>query len=124
MTKILTLLVVREIKTTTYKITQILRKSRENRTGQQAERKLHMKFTFKEWALIKHDLEVAEREYVKLMNDSKPSADELSLYYRVVVIKAPLQGLCYTVRDVVDWLICPTARRFQKGSNHSPLQYC
>ena len=27
----------------------------------------------------------------------------LSLYYRVVVIKAPLQGLCYTVRDAVDW---------------------
>ena len=26
-----------------------------------------------------------------------------SLYYRVVVIKAPLQGLCYTVRDAVDW---------------------
>ena len=25
------------------------------------------------------------------------------LYYRVVVIKAPLQGLCYTVRDAVDW---------------------
>ena len=27
----------------------------------------------------------------------------ISLYYRVVVIKAPLQGLCYTVRDAVDW---------------------
>ena len=26
-----------------------------------------------------------------------------TLYYRVVVIKAPLQGLCYTVRDAVDW---------------------
>ena len=48
----------------------------------------------------------------------------LSLYYRVVVIRAPLQGLCYTVRDAVDWLLPPTARRFRKGSNHSPLQYC
>ena len=47
-----------------------------------------------------------------------------SLYYRVVVIRAPLQGLCYTVRDAVDWLHHPTARRFRKGSNHSPLQYC
>ena len=47
-----------------------------------------------------------------------------SLYYRVVVFKAPLQGLCYTVRDAVDWFHAPTARRFTKGSNHSPLQYC
>ena len=47
-----------------------------------------------------------------------------SLYYRVVVIRAPLQGLCYNVRDAVDWFSRPTARRFQKGSNHSPLQYC
>ena len=31
-----------------------------------------------------------------------------SLYYRVVVIRAPLQGLCYTVRDAVDWLAAPT----------------
>ena len=47
-----------------------------------------------------------------------------ALYYRVVVIRAPLQGLCYNVRDAVDWFSRPTARRFQKGSNHSPLQYC
>ena len=26
-----------------------------------------------------------------------------ALYYRVVVIRAPLQGLCYTVKDAVDW---------------------
>ncbi|MBS5675980.1 MAG: hypothetical protein KHW94_09120, partial [Clostridium sp.] len=32
-----------------------------------------------------------------------------SLYYRVVVIRVPLQGLCYTVRDAVDWLCSPTA---------------
>ena len=32
-----------------------------------------------------------------------------SLYYRVVVIRAPLQGLCYTIRDAVDWLRSPTA---------------
>ena len=50
--------------------------------------------------------------------------DTISLYYRVVVFKAPLQGLCYTVRDAVDWFVSPTARRFMKGSNHSPLQYC
>ncbi|MCD7844912.1 MAG: hypothetical protein LUG57_03490, partial [Oscillospiraceae bacterium] len=30
-----------------------------------------------------------------------------SLYYRVVVYKAPLQGLCYTVKDAVDWLFTP-----------------
>ena len=29
--------------------------------------------------------------------------DITPLYYRVVVIRAPLQGLCYTVRDAVDW---------------------
>ena len=46
------------------------------------------------------------------------------LYYRVVVIRAPLQGLCYTVRDAVDWCIPPTTRWFQRGSNHSPLQFC
>ena len=34
----------------------------------------------------------------------------LSLYYRVVVIKAPLQGLCYTVRDAVDWCFSPFGR--------------
>ena len=56
---------------------------------------------------------------------SENSADWIiSLYYRVVVIRAPLQGLCYNVRDAVDWFSRPTARRFQKGSNHSPLQYC
>ena len=48
----------------------------------------------------------------------------VSLYYRVVVFIAPIQGLCYTVRDAVDWFRFPTARRFLKGSNHSPLQYC
>ena len=47
-----------------------------------------------------------------------------SLYYKIVVFKVPLQGLCYTVRDAVDWLSAPTARRFLKGSNHSSLQYC
>ena len=47
-----------------------------------------------------------------------------ALYYRVVVFRAPLQGLCYTVRDVVDRCITPTTRWFKKGSNHSPLQFC
>src|SRR5699024_3899992 len=46
-----------------------------------------------------------------------------SLYYRVVVIRAPLQGLCYTVRDAVDWCEAPTTRWFSKGSNHSPLYF-
>ncbi|RHV76428.1 hypothetical protein DXB06_02020, partial [Butyricicoccus sp. OF13-6] len=35
-----------------------------------------------------------------------------TLYYKIVVFKVPLQGLCYTVRDAVDWLSAPTARRF------------
>lgn len=39
-----------------------------------------MKFTFAEWAQIKHDLEVAEREYIDMMMTSKPSDDENSLY--------------------------------------------
>ena len=47
-----------------------------------------------------------------------------SLYYKIVVFKVPLQGLCYTVRDAVDWLSAPTARRFLKGSHHRSLQYC
>ena len=32
--------------------------------------------------------------------------------------------MCYNVRDAVDWFIAPTARRFKKGSNHGPLQFC
>lgn len=39
-----------------------------------------MKFTFKEWQSIKHDLEVAEMEYIKQMNNSKPSEEENSFY--------------------------------------------
>lgn len=39
-----------------------------------------MKFSFKEWAAIKHDLEVAEREYIEMMNTSKVSDDANSLY--------------------------------------------
>lgn len=39
-----------------------------------------MKFTFAEWVQIKHDLEVAEREYIDMMMTSKPSDDENSLY--------------------------------------------
>ena len=31
------------------------------------------------------------------------------LFYRVVVFIAPLQGLCYTARDAVDWCNSPTA---------------
>ena len=50
--------------------------------------------------------------------------DHNTLYYRVVVIRAPLQGPCYNVRDAVDWFATPTARRFTEGSDHSPLRYC
>ena len=61
----------------------------------------------------------------RLDKRARESGDYIkALYYRVVVIRAPLQGLCYNVRDAVDWFSRPTARRFQKGSNHSPLQYC
>ena len=67
-------------------------------------------------------LNIQEQSKEILSTDSTKSFP--SLYYRVVVIRAPLQGLCYTVRDAVDWLLPPTARRFRKGSNHSPLQYC
>ena len=52
------------------------------------------------------------------------SSGNVSLYYRVVVIRVPIQGLCYTVKDAVDWLHPPTTRWFTKGSNHSPLQFC
>ena len=47
-----------------------------------------------------------------------------SLYYKVVVYSPYPRGVCYTVKDAVDWLNPPTARRFRIGSNHSPLQYC
>ena len=36
-------------------------------------------------------------------NAGDNSIGKSTLYYRVVVIKAPLQGLCYTVKDAVDW---------------------
>jgi hypothetical protein len=36
-------------------------------------------------------------------NEDAVSSKVFSLYYRVVVYKAPLQGLCYTVMDAVDW---------------------
>ncbi len=39
-----------------------------------------MKFTFKEWGKIKHDLEVAESEYIKMMTECKPSDEEMSTY--------------------------------------------
>lgn len=39
-----------------------------------------MKFTFEEWGKIKHALGVAYRQYEKMMQDSKISDDELSMY--------------------------------------------
>ena len=47
-----------------------------------------------------------------LLKDDKFIGDMPSLYYEVVVIRAPLQGLCYTVKDAVDWYIPPTTRWF------------
>ena len=44
--------------------------------------------------------------HLRLLRSDRPKGlgkEDISLYYRVVVIKAPLQGLCYTVRDAVDW---------------------
>ena len=46
---------------------------------------------------------------------------EPTLYYRVVVIKAPLQGLCYTVRDAVDWCFSPTTRMVSERFQPQPL---
>lgn len=39
-----------------------------------------MKFTFKEWQVIRHALEVAEREYIKTRDEATPRDDELSIY--------------------------------------------
>ena len=39
-----------------------------------------LQFTLKEWGSIRHDMEVAAREYEKLMLDCKPSDNELSMY--------------------------------------------
>ena len=71
-----------------------------------------------------YSLGVEGMDHEALIDKLYTEMAEFSLYYRVVVIRAPLQGLCYTVRDAVDWLGSPTTRWFQKGSNHSPLQFC
>ena len=39
-----------------------------------------MKFTFTEWKFIQHCIECAEREFEKMMRDSKPSDEEFSNY--------------------------------------------
>ena len=44
----------------------------------------------------------------KLKDNNGQCLWQPSLYYRVVVIRAPLQGQCYTVRDAVDWFRPPT----------------
>ena len=46
-----------------------------------------------------------------------------SYYIRVVFIDLSPE-VCYTVGDAVDWFVSPTARRFEGGSNHSPLSDC
>ena len=75
-------------------------------------------------ALIEFLVEKYRRQFSILQVGTGDSPLTIPLYYRVVVFIAPIQGLCYTVRDAVDWFRFPTARRFLKGSNHSPLQYC
>ena len=75
-------------------------------------------------ALIEFLVEKYRRQFSILQVGTGDSPLTIPLYYRVVVFIAPIQGLCYTVRDAVDWFQFPTARRFLKGSNHSPLQYC
>ena len=47
-----------------------------------------------------------------------------SLYYRVVVIKAPLQGLYYTVRNAVDWLFSPTTQMVPERFQPQPFAVC
>lgn len=44
-----------------------------------------------------------------------------SSYYRVVVIKVPLQGLCYTVRDAVDWYLLPTTEMVTERLQPQPF---
>ena len=75
-------------------------------------------------ATLGRQIEKIQNQQVNVAAIEKIEAKSVPLYYRVVVFIAPIQGLCYTVRDAVDWFRFPTARRFLKGSNHSPLQYC
>ena len=44
-----------------------------------------------------------------------------SLYYEVVVFIAPLQGLCYTVWDAVDWFFPPTAQTVPERLQPQPF---
>ena len=77
-----------------------------------------LKFKLNEYKMLRQKM-------AELQNHLEQVEDSIkSLYYEVVVIKAPLQGLCYTIRDAVDWLSSPTTRWFTKGSNHSPLHFC
>lgn len=39
-----------------------------------------MNFTFKEWQFIRHCMECAGRDFEELMNTSKPSDKETSMY--------------------------------------------
>ena len=71
------------------------------------------------------DGQVPKAEFDPLAGYTLRVTDSLNtLYYRVVVIRSPLQGLCYNVKDAVDWFATPTVRRFTEGSDHSPLRYC
>ena len=58
-----------------------------------------------------------------------PVPDPLPLPYLLVLYKSsiyrPLSRGCATLLgDAVDWFVSPTARRFEGGSNHSPLSDC
>ena len=46
------------------------------------------------------------------------------LYYRVVVIKAPPQGLCYTVRDAADRCISPYHKMVLERFQPQSLTFC
>ena len=59
-----------------------------------------------------------------LYRNGTPDSKTISLYYRVVVFSDPLQGHVLHCKGCCGLVVLPTARRFKKGSDHSPLQNC
>ena len=59
---------------------------------------------------------------------SAESLNHTILQFHFVLYKSsiyrPLAEVYYTVGDAVDWFVSPTARRFEGGSDHSPLSDC
>ena len=76
-------------------------------------RKIADPYTAKNRARLKVRAEAALKMKDKDLFADTVCADRdvsaFSLYYRVVVFIDPLQGLCYTVKDAVDWYHSPTA---------------